>query len=475
MRKNLFYNTLLSVSNILFPIMSFPYAARIIGPAGIGKAQFVFTFAQYFALFAALGIPLYGIKAIASIKDQKQKLATTFFELTTIYFFASLFVSIVYFILIFNIPFFEKDLKLYLVAGCLTILSFSNTDWYYTGIESFKTISIRSIVVKIISLLLLYLFVTTSADLLYYLFILVFSILGNQLYSFIDIISKNKFNGIQPEFKKHIKPLLYIFGATLASSIYTIWDTLFLGFLSTETAVGYYTAAVKLTKLVIPVVLIFGSVLMPKIAFHFSNNNQDAAKKLITQSYQFTILTTIPISFGLILLAPELIFIFSGDKFSGASITMQIISFLPILVGLGHLFAFQLLIPMGKNKEVFISMLAGLVVSIISNFILVPILNDKGTAISTVITEIIVTGLYLHFVKQFFQMNYQFKLILQSVALAILFIPIILLTRSTIHNVFIMTIVSIFTCVAIYFGFQHFIFNNKTIYQFMFLKNEKPD
>ena len=95
MRKNLFYNTLLSVSNILFPIMSFPYAARMIGPAGIGKAQFVFTFAQYFALFAALGIPLYGIKAIASIKDQKQKLATTFFELTTIYFFASLFVSIV--------------------------------------------------------------------------------------------------------------------------------------------------------------------------------------------------------------------------------------------------------------------------------------------------------------------------------------------------------------------------------------------
>ena len=221
--------------------------------------------------------------------------------------------------------------------------------------------------------------------------------------------------------------------------------------------------------------LIFGSVLMPKIAFHFSNNNQDAAKKLITQSYQFTILTTIPISFGLILLAPELMYLFSGDKFSGASITMQITSFLPILVGLGHLFAFQLLIPMGKNKEVFISMLAGLVVSIISNFILVPILNDKGTAISTVITEIIVTGLYLHFVKQFFQMNYQFKLILQSVALAILFIPIILLTRSTIHNVFIMTIVSIFTCVAIYFGFQHFIFNNKTIYQFMFLKNEKPD
>jgi O-antigen/teichoic acid export membrane protein len=130
---------------------------------------------------------------------------------------------------------------------------------------------------------------------------------------------------------------------------------------------------------------------------------------------------------------------------------------------------------MGKNKEVFISMLAGLVISIISNFILVPILKDKGTAISTVITEIIVTGLYLHFVKQFFQMNYQFKLILQTVALAILFIPIILLTRSTIPNVFIMTIVSIFTCITIYFGFQHFIFNNKTIYQFMFLKNEKTD
>ncbi len=475
MRKNLFYNTLLSVSNILFPIMSFPYAARILGPQGIGKAQFIFSFAQYFALFAALGIPLYGIKAIASIKDQKQKLATTFFELTTIYFIASLLISIIYLIVIFTIPFFEKDQKLYLVAGLLTILSFSNTDWYYTGIESFKTISIRSIAVKMISLLLLYLFVTSSSDLLYYLFVLVFSILGNQLYSLIDIISKNRFKGIQPEYKKHIQPLLYIFGATLASSIYTIWDTLFLGFLSTETAVGFYTAAVKLTKLVIPVVLIIGSVMMPKIAFHFSNNQHEESKRLIKQSYQFTILATIPITIGLILLAPELIYIFSGKLFLGATVTMQIISFLPLLVGLGHLFAFQVLIPMGKNKEVFISMLAGLCVSIITNFILVPILNDKGTAIATVFTEIIVTGMYLYYVKQFLQMNYQFKLILQSLALAIVFIPIILLTRSTIHNVFIMTIVSIFTCVIFYFGFQHFIFNNKAIYQFMFEKNEMPD
>ena len=353
------------------------------------------------------------------------------------------------------------------------LLSFTYSDWYYTGIEAFKTITLRSIVVKVISLILIFSFVKLRSDLVAYLWVLVFSILGNQLYSLYDIISKSSFTGIKPNFKKHIKPLIFIFGATLASSIYTFWDTILLGFLSDLTAVGYYTASVKLTKLIIPLVVAFGGALMPRIANHFGTNNEIEAKKLITDSYNFILFITIPISMGLILLAPELMLFFSGNQFAQATTTMQIVGILPILIGFGHLFAFQILIPMGKNKEVFVAMAIGLIINIILNFILIPQLKDKGAAIATVVTEFVVSSAYLFYVRKSITINFQFKFILQSLALSILFIPIILIIRATITNTYIVATLCIAICSFFYFSVQHYIFNNNFVYQIFQLQEKK--
>ena len=473
MRNNLLYNLLLSISNLLFPLLSFTYAARILGPAGIGKAQFALSFAQYFALFAALGIPVYGIKSIAAVKNSKEKVACTYFELSALYFVASIVISIIYFSCIYYFPYFAQERNIYLIAGLLVLLNFTYSDWYYSGIEAFKTITIRSIVVKAIALLLIFSFVKSSADLVAYLWILVFSILGNQLYSLYDIISKSSFAGIQPEFKKHLKPLVFIFGATLASSIYTFWDTILLGFLSNVTAVGYYTASVKLTKLIIPLVIAFGGVLVPRIANHFGTNNEIEAKKLIANSYNFILFITIPISTGLILLAPELMLFFSGTQFVQATTTMQIVAVLPILIGFGHLFAFQILIPMGKNKEVFLAMVYGLIINVILNFVLIPKFNDQGAAIATVITELVVSGGYLYYVRKSININFQSKLILQSIGLSLLFIPIILFTRAIFTNTFIVTAISISICCLLYFTVQHYLFNNNFVYQIFLLRENK--
>jgi O-antigen/teichoic acid export membrane protein len=289
----------------------------------------------------------------------------------------------------------------------------------------------------------------------------------------IDIISKNSFTGLKPTFQKHIKPLVYIFGATLASSIYTFWDTILLGFLSNVTAVGYYTASVKLTKLIIPLVIAFGGVLVPRIANHFGTNKEKEAKELITNSYNFILFITIPISMGLILLAPELMLFFSGTQFAQATTTMQIVAVLPILIGFGHLFAFQILIPMGKNKEVFMAMVIGLIINIILNFTLIPLFNDKGAAFSTVVTELVVSSAYLYYVRKSIKINFQFKFIVQSVALSLLFIPIILITRATITNTFLVTVLCISICSLLYFAVQHYIFNNNFVYQIFLLQENK--
>jgi O-antigen/teichoic acid export membrane protein len=470
MRKNIFYNILLSFTNILFPLVSFPYAARILGPKGIGEVQFVMTFAQYFSIFAAIGIPIYGVREIAKIRDDKSKLASTFLSLSTLYIIGSIAMSIVYFLIIFFHPYFEKNLSSFIIAGILVLLSFSYTDWYYSGIEAFHKITIRSIAIKLISLILLFLFVKTSNDIYNYLWISIFSIIGNQVYNFIDIYIQLDTRKPEITITKHIKPLLLIFGATIASSIYTLWDTIILYFLTTPTIVGYYTVSTKLTKLIIPVITAIGATLIPSITYYYNNQQIDSAKTLIKSSLDITILTTIPVTVGIMILAPELIFTFAGNQFNPSIITMQIMSVMPIIIGLGHLMSFQILIPFGENRPVLIAMLIGLAVSIVSNLLLIPILLDKGAALSAVFTEMVVCIVYYRYLKNITKFTFNNKLLFQTIISSLTFAPIIFIIRYIVHNNIITCILSIFTCVIVYVLLQFFAFKNFEVFKSLIYK-----
>jgi O-antigen/teichoic acid export membrane protein len=210
MTKNFFYTVLLSLVNLLFPLLSFPYASHVLGPEGIGSVQMAISFAQYFALFAALGIPIYGITEIARHKNHPENLSKAFSELTIIFFVASWLLFLVYLIIIYTVPFFQSHLRLYVLSGVLVLFSFTYTDWFFSGLEAFKNITLRSVVIKILALALLYLCVKSKMDYEPYLLIVVFSILGNQVLSFVMSLRITRLQFKQLQFKKHVKPLLYL-------------------------------------------------------------------------------------------------------------------------------------------------------------------------------------------------------------------------------------------------------------------------
>jgi len=467
MTKNFFYTVLLSIVNILYPVISFPYASRILGPVGIGKVQFIVSLSQYFALFAALGIPIYGIAQAARYKEDPKKLANVFAELTGVYFIASLLLSAVYLVMIFTVPFFFAERSLYIYAGSLILLSFCYTDWFYAGIEEFRIITIRSVVVKVICLGLLYVYVKTRADFGKYLLIIVFSILGNQLFSFVTITRKIHFRFSELEFKKHLKPLFYIFGAGLAASVYTVLDTVLIGFLSTEKVVGLYTAAVKIVRITFPFVTAMGVILMPAISKSFSVNDIAEVRKHHTNSFNFLTFFAIPVCAGILILAPEFILVFSGKEFAEAAISMQILSLLPILVGVGHFFHLQVLIPSGKNKEVFFSMLVGMCTCLILNFALVPFLNEIGASIATVFTELVVTVCYGFFIVRYFTLNYNWKLFFQSCISVVPFLPIVLLVRHMHIDMAFTLLISICFCTVFYTCMHLFVFRNHFLFTFI--------
>ena len=467
MKKNYLYNLILSVSNILFPILSFPYASRILGPIGIGKVQLSTTLAQYFGLIAALGIPIYGIQEIAKYRHNKEQLSKVFSELFGIYFLNSIAVAILYFVIINIFPFFHQNYTMYIYAGVIVLFAFTTLDWVYAGLEQYRIITIRSIIIKAIALLLLYLLVHDSGDAIYFLIITIFSMMGNNLISLYFIRKQAKIRLQNLEFKKHLKPLFYIFATTMAASIYTYLDILLLGFLSTETAVGYYTAAIKLTKIAIPFITAAGFVLIPKFAIQSYNNNEQSIQALLEKSWHYIVFFSVPISIGLFSLAKEFILVFSGDEFTQAIPTMQLLSMLPFLIGLGYFFAFQVLVPMGRSKEMFYAVLVGMCVSLILNFMLIPLYQANGTAITILFTEIVVTSLYFYFVSKYFSYRYDWILVLKSCISCVFFIPIAIIIRQLNLNNTIVLFVAIGASALSYFCIQYFIFKDKYFKQIL--------
>ena len=460
MSKNYFYNLLLSVVNVLFPVLSFPYASRILGPEGIGKVQFILTFAQYFALIAAIGIPIYGIKEIAKCKNDIYKRSIVFSELVTIYFLSSLILSAIYLGVILWFPFFDVDQEVYQIAVLIVFLGFSSIDWFYSGMEDFKNIALRSMLVKIISVLLLYWLVKDRNDYSYYLYIMIFSLLGNNILSLVLIGNRAKLVFTNLNLLRHLNPLLYIFSTTLAVSMYTVLDTTLLGFLSDEKAVGLYTAAVKLTKLTLPFVTSLGVILIPKIASGFADHNWIEVQKRLSQSFNFVIFFSVPIALGLFMLAPEFITIFSGADFIAATPSMRVLSLLPLIIGFGHFFLFLILVPGGKNREMIFSVLGGVITGLVLNAILIPAYKEFGSSVANVCSELVVTLFYFYFIQKHYKFVYDWIMIIRAIFCSVLFIPLIMLIRMVDLNMLISLAISIVLCTLLYISMQWLLYKN---------------
>ncbi|MGN6178415.1 MAG: flippase [Mucilaginibacter sp.] len=455
MKKNYIYTLLLTVFNIIFPILSFPYISRILGPAGVGKVQFVITFAQYFALVSALGIPYYGVREIARVRLNYRDLSKTFSELITIYIITSVLISAVYIAVVMAFTRFSTDLNYYLPSLLIILLGFSSIDWFYQGIEEFKSIALRSIFVKLASLILMYVFVETLHDALIYLYISIFSVLGNNIINIIFLRNKVSISTTQLRLRKHLKPLFYIFGANLSIAMYNMLDTILLGLLSNDKAVGYYTASTKITRIAMPLVVSIGSVLLPKISESF-HNKDDKYKRLLATSYSFIILLAVPITFALFLLAPELIHLVSGRAFDPAIVPMQILSVLPVFIGMGNLLGVQVLISSGKEREMLKSVMVGMVLSILLNIILVPKTQATGAAIANSITELVVSCVFYYFVYKAYQLKFSVKTFFYSTLSCIPFIPIIYLLRRGLHSEILVLGSSAISCSLVYFVIKYF-------------------
>ncbi len=389
--KNAIFNILYKLLNVLFPLISSSYVSHILFARGVGKVSYAQNISQYFVLLAPLGLINYGTKQIARLKNSTNKANIIFSELFIINFISTTVCVIGYYVLIFFHPYFKEDKTLFLVTGLAIVFNYINIEWFYQGCEEFKYIAIRSLVIKTISIIAVFLFVKQESDYLAYAFIYTLAIGGNY---FLNILRLSKFGvkfsiiGINPE--KHLKPVIILLLNSIAIELYTLFDTSMLGYICDEVVVGYYSNAIKVVRIWVSVITAISGVLLPRLTYYHNRGLERESSKIVNSVMSILIYCILPSIVGLVILAEPIILVLYGDAFVPAIHTLQMASILIFALSYSYLFGTQILITYGREKTLFFCSLAGAIINIVLNLILIPLFFQNGAVIASIICELVV-------------------------------------------------------------------------------------
>ncbi|MGB8452080.1 MAG: flippase [Anaerocolumna sp.] len=390
-KRNFIFNSILTLSSIIFPLITFPYVSRILLPGGTGKVSFAISVVFYFNMFAQLGVPTYGIRACAKVRDNKEELTRTVQEILIINLVMNVIVYTSFFIALLFVPRLQEDKMLFIIVSITIMFNTIGAEWLYKALEQYAYITIRSVIFKYIALVGMFFFIHHQRDYVIYGAITIFAGVGSNIFNFINI---RKYIYIFPMgnycFKKHLKAILIFFAMSVATTVYTHLDTVMLGFIKTDADVGYYNAAVKIKGVLVSFVSSLGVVLLPRTSYYIEHGLKNEFNRITGKALYFIVMLASSVSIYFLLFAKEGILFLSGTAYAGSIVPMEIIMPTVFFIGLTNILGIQMLVPLGKEKYVLYSEIAGAAVNLIINIILIPGYASAGAAIGTLSAEIVV-------------------------------------------------------------------------------------
>lgn len=393
-KVNYILNLINTGTQMLFPLITFPYVCRVIEADGIGQINFFQSIISYISLFTCLGIPMYAIREIARDRSDVVQMNRTAMEILLLHSMLTLVGYAIVAILCLTVPQIQVNIPLFLILSLTIFFTAIGCEWFYQGIEDFKYITIRGLIIKTVSVVLLFIFVKSKTDLLYYGCYTVFGVLGGNIFNFFRLrkyIHRENIIFSELHIKRHIKPVLKVFSFSVVTSIYLQLNTVLLGFLKNALAVGYFAAATKVMQMLLTMSACLGSVMMPRASHLIAENREDEFNRLIQKSYDFTLAIALPMTIGLIFCAPSLITALCGVKFEHSILPSQIIAPIILMVAISNVFGIQVLFPKGKINVVTLCCGIGAVADLILNQCLIPFFSYIGTSIAYLGAEVATT------------------------------------------------------------------------------------
>lgn len=392
LKKNAILNFLRSFMNIAFPIISFPYASRILLPDGIGKVNFANSVIEYFVLIAGLGVGMYAAREASKIRDNASALNKLTREILAINIVSTLLAYILFAIALFALPKFSDYRILLIVCATKVLFSSISMEWLYQAEEEYGYITLRSAFFQLVSLVMLFVCVKTHDDYIWYALIGVVSNVGanicNLLYArrFVNVFERTSL-----EIKKHLRPIFTFFGVACASKIHSAMDTVMLGFMADDMAVGYYSAASKIRRLVVELITYVLGTLMPRSSYYIETKQFDEYNNILKKAAGIVFFFSVPATAGLIVLAQPIIVLFSGSEYLSAIPIMRVMAPIVIVYSVTSFLNHVVLTPYRKERYVLYAQVIGCVLNIGLNIPLITLWGAFGAGLSTLFVESAIT------------------------------------------------------------------------------------
>lgn len=406
--KNFIYNTVFKIFQLITPIITVPYVARVLGSDGVGAYAFTLAVLGYFAMFSVLGIPSYGNRSIAYVRESIEQRSKVFWEIMSVRLVISSIALAAY--IAFILTFGGKYKTLYLIQIFAFLSSVFDVSWFFQALEDFKRIVIRDILIRVISIILIFTLVKTHDDLNIYAAILSVSAFISAIY--ICFCLKGKIILTKIDLKgmtQHLKPIFILFIPVIGFQVYTLFDRILLGVYVGVSEVGNYEMAQKIIMIASTVTMTLSAVMYPRMSNLFAKKDFAAIKSYTGKSFRFLNFISIPMVFGLIAVADDFAPWFLGHNFHKVPLILGFSSVLIFLNGWGASLAHQIILPMGREKDIAINAVIGAVLSLILNLLLIPHFQAVGAAIAAIITGITLRAILIYIIRDFLPFREMFK------------------------------------------------------------------
>lgn len=400
LKLNFIMNAILTMSSFIFPLITFPYVSRILLPVGTGKVSFATSVISYFSMLAQLGIPTYGVRACAKVRDDRSKLSQVAQEIFLINIVMSVLAYLLFAAALLTVPKLREDRTLFVIISLTLFFNAVGMEWLFKALEQYAYITIRSIAFKFIALIVMFLLIREQSDYVIYGGI---TILAGSASNIFNFFRAHKYISIKPagnyNFRKHLKAIAVFFAMSCATTVYTHLDTVMLGFMATDADVGYYNAAVRIKSILVSIVTSLGVVLLPRASYYLEHRLKEEFYRISSKAINFVIILAAPVMLYFMFFAKEGIYFLSGNAYEGSVMPMIIIMPTLLFIGLTNIMGIQMLVPMGKEKIVLYSEIAGAVVDLVLNLVLIPRFASSGAAAGTLAAEITVWVIQLMALK----------------------------------------------------------------------------
>lgn len=428
-KKNFIYNLLYNILNILVPLVTAPYTARVLGADKIGIYSRTYAVISMVIMIGALGSATYGQKEIASARDDIRLRSNLFNEIALIKGLFTILVTLVFLLGSWG----SSDFQYYLIQIPFLIAAIVDISWFFQGIEKFKYIAIRNMCVRIAGVILLLLLVKSPGDLWKYLLI----IGGSQLLGNLSMWPYLRGNIVKTNIRlqsipMHIRGLIVYFIPSISYQIYAVLDKVMLGWIvGSDYENGYYEQANKIVNMAISVVTAYTVVMRSRMSFLYAAGNKQEIQDNLRKSANIIALLVFPMSFGLFALAKGVVPWFFGEGYDRVTEILYVFSPIFICMGYSHMMGTHILTPSGQQGKSNVGQCAAAGVNVVLNACLIPFLNSMGAAIASVLSELTIVFIYYWMVRK----ELSLKMLLSAaykkiIAAGIMFLVLWNLTKS---------------------------------------------